>query len=59
MSDNWTPPPPPKTKKKTVDMKVTVIPILVGALGMFSKDLEKDRRNWKSEELRLSRPQQY
>ena len=45
--------------KKLWDMKVTVIPILVGVPGTVSKSLEKDWRNLKpKEESRPSRPQQ-
>ena len=37
------------TRKLSIlrEMKVTVIPILVRALGIMSKNLEKDRRRWK------------
>ena len=35
------------------NMRVTVIPMVVGALGTVAKSLEKELRNWKSEkELR-------
>ena len=41
-------------------MRVTVIPIVIDALGMVPKTWKKDRRNWKSkEESSLSRLQHY
>ena len=48
-----------RTKNKLWNMRVTEIPIIIGALGMVSKGLKKDRRNRKSEEKsRPSRLQQ-
>ena len=35
--------------KKLWNRKVTVIPIVVGALGMLSKDLEKRQGKWRLE----------
>ena len=46
-----------KTKNKLWKMKVIVIPIVVSLLGTALKRLEKYRRNWKSEESRLYKPQ--
>ena len=36
--------------KKLWNMRVTKIPIVLGAFGTISKAWKKDRRNWKSEE---------
>ena len=45
--------------KRLWNMRVKVIPIVVGALGTVTKSLEKDLRNWKSEEELRSSKQQY
>ena len=40
----------------TENMKITVIPIVIGAFGMLSKSLERGLKNWKSgDESRLSK----
>ena len=45
-------------KKKLLNMKVVVIPAGVSAIKTDTKGLEKDLRNWKSEdEPRPYRPQ--
>ena len=36
--------------KKLLNLKVTVIPIIVGALGMVLKAWKEDREGWRSEE---------
>ena len=36
--------------KKLRKMRITVIPVVISALGMIPKVFEKDNRNWKSEE---------
>ena len=36
-----------KERKKLWNMKMTDIPIVIGALGMSSKDCYKDWRTWK------------
>ena len=41
-----------KQKKTLWNMRVTVIPIVVGALGTILKGLEKEKRDWKWEELK-------
>ena len=37
-----------RTPKKQWNMRTTVIPVVVGSLGMVSKGLKKDRKEWKS-----------
>ena len=49
-----------KQNKKVWNMKVTIIPIVIGAFGTVTKGLLKGRRTWKlADEWRPSKLQHY